>query len=79
MLVGVALFDNEFVNQATLLGDSICNHYTRERVIWLDIALLCSIFPRLRLGENTYTPVQSLAILPSHSCNNIVLYYNDEM
>ena len=33
MLVGVALFDNEFVNQATLLGDSIYNHYTREKVI----------------------------------------------
>ena len=46
-------------------------HCTRQRVVCLGIALLCSIFPHLQLGENTYTLVQYLAILPSHSCNYI--------
>ncbi len=42
-------------------------------MICLGIALLCSIFPRLRLEENTYTLVQNLSIVPSHSCNNIYI------
>ena len=72
MLVGVALFGCESVSETTLLGDSVINLCARLRVIWLGIALLCHIFPCLWLGENTYTVVQYLAILLSHSCNNVI-------
>ena len=45
-----------------------------ERVIWPGIARVCRYFPSAEGEENTYTRVQSLAILPPHECNDYIYY-----
>ena len=59
----------EVYNKSTSLIAWVSGQY-----VWRDIALMCSIFPRLWLRKILRTLVQYLAILTANPCNKVNMY-----